>query len=95
MAINDLQEAPRRKAAYALSSAVRNYQPGLDAAQKAVSDEIGSETDEGGRVAGSVEAKIDASDMEAVTRLMERLKAVGTERAAALQRRGVRGQRER
>ena len=84
MAINDLKEAPRRKAVYALSSAVRNYQPGLDAAQKAVSDEIGSERGEGGKVAGSAETKIDASDMKAVTELMDRLKVMGTERAAVL-----------
>ena len=48
----------RRKACYAISSEIRNYQPGMDAMVKALG---------GGK-------KIDASDMDAVDELMSRLR---------------------
>lgn len=53
----------RRKAVYALSSAVRNYQPALDVAAKELRNR-GEEVQEG----------IDASDMEAVNELIDGLK---------------------
>lgn len=51
--------ALKRKMVYALSSEVRNFQPGLDALLKALKEE----------------RKVDAADMDAVDRLMERLRA--------------------
>ncbi|KAI1404547.1 Fes1-domain-containing protein [Hypoxylon fuscum] len=53
----------RRKAVYALSSAVRNYQPALDVAAKELRKK-GEEVQEG----------IDASDMDAVNELIDGLK---------------------
>lgn len=55
-------EAVRRKAVYALSSAVRNYQPGMDAA----TEELGKKGLEGG--------KTDAENMDAVDAVMNDLK---------------------
>ncbi|KAI1458363.1 Fes1-domain-containing protein [Annulohypoxylon moriforme] len=53
----------RRKAVYALSSAVRNYQPALDAAAKELRKR-GEDVQEG----------MDATDMDAVNELMDGLK---------------------
>lgn len=50
-------EGERRKARYALSSLVRNFQPGLDAVVKAMGEE----------------GKVDAGDMEAIDGLLDRL----------------------
>lgn len=57
----DETEGVRRKAVYALSSAVRNYQPAMDVA----ADELG--------LAGEGK-KVDATDMDAVDEIMNRLK---------------------
>ncbi|KAK3685943.1 nucleotide exchange factor Fes1-domain-containing protein [Podospora appendiculata] len=57
-------EGVRRKAVYALSSAVRNYQPAMDAASQAFA-ELGH-ADKG--------AKVDAGDMDAVDEVMNWLK---------------------
>ncbi|KAK3328395.1 nucleotide exchange factor Fes1-domain-containing protein [Cercophora scortea] len=57
-------EGVRRKAVYALSSAVRNYQPSMDAASKTLV-ELGHE--EKG-------AQVDAADMDAVDEVMNWLK---------------------
>lgn len=55
-------EEIRRKAIYALSSAVRNYQPAMNAAAEELS-KVGHPTD-----------KIDAADMEAVDQIMSGLR---------------------
>jgi hsp70-interacting protein len=52
------EEKIRRKARYALSSMVRNYQPGVEAVLKAM---------------GNGPAEVDAGDMDAVDRLLEEL----------------------
>lgn len=56
-------EAVRRKAIYALSSAVRNFQPAMDG----VVEELG-------RRGHVVKGKVDAKDMDAVDEVMEGLK---------------------
>ena len=58
MASEDRNEAVRRKSIYALSSEIRNYQPGLDEAIKALPKAL-----KPGRA-------VDAGDMEAVDRIM-------------------------
>ncbi|RDW89306.1 Fes1-domain-containing protein [Coleophoma cylindrospora] len=55
----DEDKGVRRKACYALSSAVRNYQPGMDELLKAL---------------GREETKIDASDMDACDGLLGELR---------------------
>ncbi|KAK4175732.1 nucleotide exchange factor Fes1-domain-containing protein [Triangularia setosa] len=57
------EEGVRRKAVYALSSAVRNYQPALDVAHEELSKK--------GHGDGE---KVDATDMDGVDRVMEGLK---------------------
>ncbi|KAF6837220.1 hsp70 nucleotide exchange factor [Colletotrichum musicola] len=57
------KEAVRRKAVYALSSAVRNYQPAMDV----LSAELAKQGVESG--------KVDAVDMDAVDKVMDGLKA--------------------
>jgi len=62
MALNETSPANRKKAAFAISSEVRNYQPGLDA----VLEEL---------LEGSGAAKtLDASDMEAVDSVINKLR---------------------
>ena len=53
----------RRKARYAISSLVRNFQPGMDAVVRAVGEE----------------EKVDAGDMDGVDKLLERLGEVRRE----------------
>jgi hypothetical protein len=65
-------EAVRKKAIYALSSAVRNYQPAMDAA----ADELRK----GGLDHGKGD-KVDASDMDAIDDIMAWLKRVVTKSA--------------
>lgn len=65
-------EAVRKKAIYALSSAVRNYQPAMDAAAE--------ELRKGGLDHGKGD-KVDASDMDAIDDIMAWLKRVVTESA--------------
>lgn len=60
---SDDEEAVRRKAIYAISSAVRNYQPAMDAC----TDELAKHGYSGG--------KIDSQDMDAVDEVMNFLKA--------------------
>ncbi|KAK1760475.1 nucleotide exchange factor Fes1-domain-containing protein [Echria macrotheca] len=62
---DDEHEAVRRKAIYALSSAVRNYQPAMDVA----AEELKKKGHEG------LVDKVDASDMDAVDQIMNGLKA--------------------
>jgi len=62
LATEDSQEGVRRKAIYALSSAIRNYQAGLDVAVRALPKEF------------APEGAIDAGNMEAVDRVVEQLR---------------------
>lgn len=62
LSIEDSNEPVRRKAIYALSSEIRNFQPGLDAALKTLPKGI------------APEGAIDAGDMEAVDRVIEQLR---------------------
>ena len=62
LALGDENEQVRRKAIYALSSEFRNFQPGLDAGLKVFPKTI---VPEGGN---------NANDMEAVDRIIERLR---------------------
>ncbi len=62
LALEDPEEGVRRKAIYALSSGVRNYQPGFDAAVEALPHDL--------RPA----AYLDAGDMEAVDGVIDQLR---------------------
>jgi len=62
LAVKDSNESVRRKAIYALSSEVRNYQPGLNEAVKALP--------ESARPIGN----IDAGDMEAIDKIIDHLR---------------------
>ncbi|KAL9631975.1 MAG: hypothetical protein Q9164_005600 [Protoblastenia rupestris] len=62
LAVGDESEGVRRKAIYALSSEVRNFQRGLDEVVRALPKSV---VPEGG---------VDAGDMEVVDRIMERLR---------------------
>jgi hsp70-interacting protein len=62
MAIQDSNEAVRRKAIYALSSGIRNFQPGLDEAMKTLPAEF-KDTD-----------TVDAGDMEAIDSIIKKLR---------------------
>lgn len=70
LAIEDANEPVRRKAIYALSSEIRNFQPGLDAAVKALPKGI------------APEGAIDAADMAAVDRVIEQLREDSAKKAA-------------
>lgn len=67
---DDVDEAVRRKAIYALSSEIRNYQAGLDAAVKALPKEF------------APEGAIDAADMEAVDRVIGHMRESSARKAA-------------
>ena len=58
----DETAAVRRKAVYALSSAVRNYQPAMDAASEALTTQ------------GHQQGQVDAEDMDAVDEVMNGLR---------------------
>jgi hsp70-interacting protein len=62
MATDDPAPATRKKAVYALSSAVRNYQPAMNEVVKHLPD-------------GYSRDKVDAGNMEAVDSIMLKLKA--------------------
>jgi hsp70-interacting protein len=62
LAVKDSNESVRRKAIYALSSEVRNYQPGLDEAVKPLP--------ESARPSGNT----DAGDMEAIDKIIDHLR---------------------
>lgn len=62
LAIEDSSEPVRRKAVYALSSEIRNYQPALEEAIRSLPEDV--------RPRGT----IDSGDMEAVDQVIERLR---------------------
>jgi len=62
IAVEDNDTATRRKAVYALSSGVRNYQPGLDEAVKHLPSEIIGTDD------------LKADDMDAIDSIMTKLR---------------------
>ena len=70
LSVEDASEDVRRKAIYALSSEVRNYQPGLDKALKALPKEF------------APEGAIDAADMEAVDRVIGQLREDSARKAS-------------
>ena len=70
LSTEDSDEQVRRKAIYALSSEVRNYQPGLDKVVKALPK------------AFAPEGAIDAADMEAVDRVIKQLREDSARKAA-------------
>ena len=69
LAIEDANEPVRRKAIYALSSEVRNYQPGLTEAVKALPASARPSRD------------IDAGDMEIIDEIMNGLREKSTQKA--------------
>jgi hsp70-interacting protein len=62
MATEDPDQKVRRKAIYALSSGIRNYQPSLDLALKQLSPN------------DDTEGQIKADDMEAIDNIMQKLR---------------------
>ncbi|KAL4750245.1 Hsp70 nucleotide exchange factor fes1 [Aspergillus terricola var. indicus] len=62
MSTQDPAPAVRKKAVYALSSAVRNYQPGTNELVKHLPDEYAS-------------GKVDAGDMDTIDTIMDKLRA--------------------
>lgn len=70
MTISTTDSTPnvRKKAIYAISSAVRNYQPAMDEVTKSLPE-------------GYSRDKIDAGDMDAVDALMDKLRAHQVESA--------------
>ena len=63
LATTDTTQAVRKKAVLALSSAVRNYQPGTNELVKHLPE-------------GYASGKVDAGDMEAIDAIMDKLRAV-------------------
>ena len=70
LAVEDPEESVRRKAIYALSSEIRNFQLALDVAVKALPKDF------------APEGAIDAGDMEAVDRITEHLREASARKAA-------------
>ena len=68
-ATSDPNPATRKKSVYAISSAVRNYQPAMDEAVKHLPE-------------GYHREKVDAGDMEAVDAIMDKLRAHPVEASA-------------
>lgn len=64
MATSDPAPAARKKAVYAISSAVRNYQPAMDDLLKHLPEGY-----------PSADKKVDAGDMEATDAIMDQLRA--------------------
>ena len=64
MAVQDPGQGAKKKALYALSSELRNYQPGVEAALKALPEEL------------KPNGTIDAGDMSAVDGLMDMMRGV-------------------
>ncbi|KAI9697975.1 MAG: hsp70 nucleotide exchange factor fes1 [Candelina mexicana] len=62
LAVHDPSQAVRRKAIYALSSEVRNFQLGLDKVLAALPEELGDTK------------KLDAGDMDGIDEIMEKLR---------------------
>lgn len=69
LAREDPVETVRRKAIYALSSETRNYQPGLDEALRSLPKDFAQE------------GAVDATDMEAVDRITNRLREESVQQA--------------
>lgn len=67
LGIEDPVESVRRKAIYALSSEIRNYQPGLDVTLRTLPEEILVKT-------RGMEQKFDAGNMETVDLIIDELK---------------------
>ncbi|CAG8134631.1 unnamed protein product [Penicillium salamii] len=65
LATTDVNQATRKKAVYALSSAVRNYQPAMNELNKSLPEGYPTET--------------DAGDMDAVDAVMDKLRATPVE----------------
>lgn len=72
MAIGDTHNAAKKKSIYALSSAVRNFQPALDEAVKHLPKEF---------VPSS--GKVDAGDMDVIDEIMSKLRSHTPADAAA------------
>jgi hsp70-interacting protein len=70
MSTSDPAPAARKKAVYAISSGVRNYQPAMDEFVKHLPE---------GYTSGE---KIDAADMEAIDALLDKLRAHPSEVSA-------------
>ncbi|OQE21211.1 hypothetical protein PENSTE_c012G07550 [Penicillium steckii] len=68
IATSDSNAATRKKSVYALSSAVRNYQPALNELIKSLPESYSKD-------------KVDAADMEAVDKIMDQLRAHQVESA--------------
>ncbi|KZF24585.1 armadillo/beta-catenin-like repeat-containing protein [Xylona heveae TC161] len=77
IAVGDANEQVRRKAIYALSSAVRNYQPALDEAGKHLPAEIVAAAD------GPEKKKLDAADMDQIDRVMQALREASQAKQAS------------
>ncbi|PWY71552.1 Hsp70 nucleotide exchange factor fes1 [Aspergillus sclerotioniger CBS 115572] len=69
LATKDTVPVVRKKAIYAISSAVRNYQPAMDEVTKSLPE-------------GYSQDKVDAADMDAVDALMDKLRAHPIESSA-------------
>lgn len=69
MATSDPAAAARKKAVYAISSAVRNYQPAMNEVVKHLPEGYPSE-------------KVDAGDMDAVDSIINKLRAHPVESSA-------------
>ena len=69
LSTKDTVPVVRKKAIYAISSAVRNYQPAMDEVTKSLPE-------------GYSRDKIDAADMDAVDALMDKLRAHPVESSA-------------
>ena len=70
LAVHDPSEPVRRKAIYALSSEVRNYQPGLDDAIKSLPEN------------SRPSKKVDAGDMDAVDQIIDKLREDSSNRTS-------------
>ena len=69
LAVGDTNESVRRKAIYALSSEIRNFQPGLNEALKNLPD------------SGGPSENIDAGDMGLIDNMMEDLREKSKQKA--------------
>lgn len=70
LAVNDPSEPVRRKAIYALSSEMRNYQPGLDEALKSLPEDV------------RPSREVDAGDMDAIDQITDKLREDSKNRAS-------------
>ena len=68
LAVEDPNEPVRRKAVYAISSEMRNYQPAADEVVKVLPEDL--------RLAG----KVDAGSMDAIDGIVDRLRQINPEK---------------